>query len=361
MENISDMVHASRLALIRETMKKKKIDGFLVTDITNIRYLTGFSGSSGFLFITGKEHFFTTDFRYKDQSKQEVKGWDIVIERGDRIDIIQNLCKKTGTKNLGFESSVTYIFYRQLSQKGLQVTAADHFIERLRTIKNDAEINTIRKAVKRAEEAFLDVKPFIREGARERAIALRLEERLRKKGCRNVPFEIIVASGSHAALPHAWPTEKKLQKGDLVIIDWGGEADGYCSDMTRTLLIRGQNISKQKELYQIVLGANRKAISSVIPGIASKQIDIAARTFIKNAGYSEMFGHGTGHGVGLQVHELPRISWNKSAPVRENMVFTIEPGIYVPRLGGVRIEDMVVVRKKGGEVLTSLRKELEII
>jgi len=361
MGKISDFVYASRIALIRETMKKKKIDGFLVTDITNIHYLTGFSGSSAFLFITDKEHFFTTDFRYKDQSEQEVKGWDIVIEKGNRIRIIQNFCKKTGTKNLGFESSVTYIFYRQLSQKGLQVTAADHFIERLRTIKNEAEINTIRKAVKRAEEAFLDVKPFIREGARERAIALRLEERLRKKGCRNIPFEIIVAAGSHAALPHARPTEKKIQKGDLVIIDWGGEADGYCSDMTRTFLIRGQNISKQKELYQIVLGANRKAISSVIPGIASKQIDSTARTFIKNAGYGEMFGHGTGHGVGLQVHELPRISWNKSTPIRENMVFTVEPGIYVPGFGGVRIEDMVVVREKKAEVLTSLRKELEII
>jgi Xaa-Pro aminopeptidase len=351
----------SRLALIRETIKKKKIDGFLVTDITNIQYLTGFSGSSGFLFITEKEHFFSTDFRYRDQSEQEVKGWDIVIEKGNRIHIIQNLCKKTGTKNLGFESSVSYEFYTQLSQKGLQVTAADHFIERLRTIKNEAEIITIRKAVKRAEEAFLDVKPFIREGVRERAIALKLEERLRKKGCRNIPFEIIVASGSHAALPHARPTDKKLQKGDLVIIDWGGEAHGYCSDMTRTFIIRGQNISKQKELYQIVLAANRKAISSVTPGIESRRIDSAARMFIKEAGYGEMFGHGTGHGVGLQVHELPRISWNKSAPVRENMVFTIEPGIYLPGVGGVRIEDMVVVRKKRGEVLTSLRKELEIL
>jgi len=342
-------------------MKKKKIDGFLVTDITNIHYLSGFSGSSAFLFITGKEHFFTTDFRYRDQSEQEVEGWDIVIERGNRIQTIQNLCKKTGIKNLGFESSVSYEFYTQLSHKTFRITATDHLIERLRTIKNEVEIHAIKKAVKRAEEAFLEVKPFIREGAHERAIALRLGEQLRKKGCRNIPFEIIVASGSHSALPHARPTEKKLQKGDLVIIDWGGEADGYCSDMTRTFLIRGQNIGKQKEIYQIVSGANRKAISSVIPGIESRQVDSAARTFIKNAGYGEMFGHGTGHGVGLQVHELPRISWNKSVPVRENMIFTIEPGIYMPGLGGVRIEDMVVVREKKAEVLTSLRKELEIL
>jgi Xaa-Pro aminopeptidase len=361
MENLSDIAYAPRLISVREIMKKKKIDGFLVTDMTNIRYLTGFSGSSGFLFVTGKEQFFTTDFRYKEQSEQEVKGWNIRIERGSRIETIKNLFKKSGIRKLGFESSASYIFYRQLSDRGLQVIATDQFIERLRAIKSSAEIDLIKKAVIRAEEAFLDVKPFIREGTQERTIALRLSERLRKRGCRNVPFEIIVASGSHSALPHARPTDKKFQKGDLVIIDWGGEADGYYSDMTRTFLIRGQNISKQKELYQIVLSANRKAISSVSPGMKSKQVDSAARTLIRNAGYGEQFGHGTGHGVGLQVHESPRISWNKSVPVRENMVFTIEPGIYVPGLGGVRIEDMVVVRKKKGEVLTSLRKELEII
>jgi Xaa-Pro aminopeptidase len=351
----------SRLSLIWETLKKKKIDSFLVTDMTNIRYLTGFSGSSGFLFLSEKEHVFATDFRYKDQSQQEVKGWDIIIETGNRIQTIKSLCRKTGTKNLGFESSISYLFYRQICRQGFQTTATDHLIERLRAIKTSAEIDLMKKAVSRAEEAFLDVKPFIREGTRERAVALRLGNRLWKKGCRNIPFEIIVASGSLSALPHATPTDKKLQKGDLIIIDWGGEADGYYSDMTRTFLIRGQNLSRQKELYQIVLEAHRKATSAVVPGISAKQIDSAARTYISNTGYGGLFGHGTGHGVGLQVHELPRISWNKSVTVRENMVFTIEPGIYLPGFGGVRIEYMVVVRKKKGEVLTSLRRELEIL
>jgi Xaa-Pro aminopeptidase len=357
----SNIPYTARLALTRETMKKKKIEGFLVTDITNIRYLTGFSGSSGFLFITGKEQFFTTDFRYKDQAVQEVRDWDIVIEKGNRIRTVKNLCKKTGARNLGFESSVSYLFYRQLSRQGFRVTSTDNLIENLRTIKSSCEIDLIRKAVIRAEEAFLEVKPFIRGGARERAIALRLGERLQKKGCRDIPFEIIVASGPHSALPHAKPTDRKFQKGDLVIIDWGGEAEGYYSDMTRTFLIGGQDIGKQKELYQIVLEANRKAIASVTPGTGSKQIDSAARTFIRDAGYRNMFGHGTGHGVGLRVHESPRISWNVNTPVRENMVFTIEPGIYVPGMGGVRIEDLVVVREKRAEVLTSLKKELQIL
>jgi Xaa-Pro aminopeptidase len=361
MGTASYIAYAPRLVCVREIMKKKKIDGFLVTDITNIRYLSGFSGSSGFLFITGREQFFTTDFRYKEQSEQEVKGWDIVIEKGSRIETIKNLFKRTGIRKLGFESSASYTLFSQLSHRRLRVTATDDLIEGLRAIKSIAEVELMKKAVRRAEEAFLDVKPFIREGIRERAIALRLAERLHIKGCRNIPFEIIVASGSHSALPHAKPTDKKIEKGDLVIIDWGGEADGYYSDMTRTFLIRGRNISRQRKLYQIVLSANRKAISSVGPGIKSKQIDSAARTFIRKAGYGEQFGHGTGHGVGLQVHESPRISWNKSDPVRKNMVFTIEPGIYVPGLGGVRIEDMVVVRKKKSEVLTSLPKNLEII
>jgi Xaa-Pro aminopeptidase len=228
-------------------------------------------------------------------------------------------------------------------------------------MKSSAEIGLIKRAVNRAEEAFLDVKPFIREGTRERSIASRLAARLRKRGCRNIPFEIIVASGAQSALPHARPTDKKLQRGDLVIIDWGGEAEGYYSDMTRTFLIRGQNTGRQRELYHIVLAANRKAISSVNSHMKSKQVDSTARTIIRDSGYAQQFGHGTGHGVGLQIHESPRISWNKSVPLRENMVFTIEPGIYVPGLGGVRIEDMVVVRKKTAEILTSLKKDLEII
>mgnify|MGYP000468807250 CR=1 FL=1 len=352
---------ASRLAALRKILRRKNIPAFLVTDLINIRYLTGFTGSSGFLFITETANCFVTDFRYREQSEHEVTGWDILIEKGNRIDTIRNLCRKSGTKAIGFEDSASYSLYRQLSKCGLSLIPTEQFVERMRTIKTSAEIDLIQKAVTRAEAALRDVKPYIREGARERDIAARLSERLRRRGCQHIPFDIIVASGHQSALPHAKPTDKKLAKGDLVIIDWGGEAQGYCSDMTRTFLIRGPHTGRQKELYRIALEANRKAISSVAPGIRSVQIDRAARSFIRDSGYGEYFGHGTGHGVGLQVHELPRISWNKSMPIRENMVFTIEPGIYVPGLGGVRIEDMVVVRAAQPQVLTSLSKQLEII
>jgi Xaa-Pro aminopeptidase len=295
------------------------------------------------------------------QAGKEVMGWDIIIGKGDTVKTIKSLSKKTDIKKLGIESSMTYEFFRRLSNTGLSLKAFNGLIERLREIKDAIEINSIREAVRRAESAFLNVKPYIRQGVREKAIALRLEDRLKKKGCMLIPFDIIVASGPNSAMPHARPTEKKLNKGDLVIIDWGGEADGYFSDMTRTFLIKGNNIIKKKEIYQIVLKANRRAISKVLPGAKSNDIDSSAREVIKKAGYGEFFGHGTGHGVGIQVHELPRITWNKREIIKESMVFTIEPGIYVPGLGGVRIEDMIVVKSGGPEVLTALPKDIEII
>jgi len=343
-------------------MKKKRINALLITDIHNVRYLTGFTGSSGCAFITGKDHFFITDFRYREQSENEVMGWEILIEKGNMIALIQEISKKNGIKKLRFESSVSYHFFRKLSHKNLRLKAMEGLVEKLREIKDRQEIHYIKEAVMRAENAFMDVKKYIRPGISERSIALRLGEGLKKRGCSCIPFDIIVASGPHSAMPHARPTNRKLQKGDLVIVDWGGEAYGYFSDMTRTFLIKGgNNIQKKKEIYHIVLEANRKAVSSVSDGIRSKKLDSAARDYIKHTGYGEFFGHGTGHGVGLQVHEAPRISWNKSQPVKKNMVFTIEPGIYLPGLGGVRIEDMVVVSEKKADVLTSLPKKLELI
>src|SRR4030043_57087 len=353
--------YSSLLVKIRESLNRRGVDGFLITDINNVRYFTGFSGSSGPLLITGEKSFFVTDFRYKEQSEREVKGWDIVIGKGDIVKTIKNLSKKTGIKKLGIEASVTYKFFMRLSNIGLSLKAFNGFVERLREIKDAIEINSIKEAVRRAESAFLDVKPYIRQGVKERAIALRLEERLKKKGCRHIPFDIIIASGPNSAMPHARPTEKKLNEGDLVIIDWGGEADGYFSDLTRTFLIKGMNITKKKEIYQIVSKANRRAISNILPGARSNDIDSSAREVIKEAGYGEFFGHGTGHGVGIQIHEAPRISWNQKQAIKENMVFTIEPGVYVPGVGGVRIEDMVLVGEKGPQVLTSLNKSLEII
>ncbi len=348
-----------QLSAIRKSFKG--IDGLLVTDVNNIRYLTGFSGSSGFLLIARERNIFVTDFRYREQAETGINGWDVVIEKGERARTILKLSRMLGIKRLGFEVSVSYEFFRRLFKKGLVMKPFENVIEKLRAIKDDEEIGLIKMAVRRAEAAFLDVRPYIRKGVSENKLARMLEERLRKKGCSCIPFGIIVASGRNSSMPHAGASEKKLNGGDLVVIDWGGEAGGYFSDMTRTLLIKGVDMGKKKEIYQTVLEANKKAVSVISPGMESKKVDNSARYVIKKAGYGEFFGHGTGHGVGLQVHELPNIARNGKGTIKENMVFTIEPGIYVPGLGGVRIEDMVAVNKRRAVLFTKLPRELEII
>lgn len=365
---------SSRLARLRETIEKKRIQGFLVTNITNVRYLSGFKGSSGFILITKNKDIFVTDFRYKEQAERELAGWDILIEKGNRFGIIKKLAASPGVKTLGFESGVSYDFFKRLSLCGMSLKPLSNIVEGQRAIKDREEVHLIKEAIRRAESAFLDIKPYMREGRRERQIAFMLEERLKKRGCNRLPFDIIVASGVNSALPHARASDKKLSAGDLVVVDWGGEAGGYYSDITRSFLIKDPvpaikrktflgegNVAKKRKIYQLVLDANRSAVSSILSGIEGRVVDRAARNIIKNAGYEKFFGHGTGHGVGLEVHESPRISWAKSDIVKENMVFTIEPGIYIPGLGGVRIEDMVLVKSDGAEVLTKLPRRLEII
>ncbi|MFZ5996290.1 MAG: M24 family metallopeptidase [Nitrospirota bacterium] len=353
--------YASRLQHVQRLLTRKKIDALYVGAIKNVRYLTGFTGSSGFVLISRDRGVFVTDFRYQEQAGNEVKGYEIEIERGKRIKVLQALLKKLGAKRLGFETSLSYEFYALLKTLPLVLSPQSNLIENLRKVKDAEEVAAIREAVRRAEEAFLAVKPRIKAGVRERDIALRLEEQLKKTGCRSIPFDIIVASGNNASMPHARATEKKIAKGDFVIIDWGGEADGYFSDMTRTLLMSGEALSEKRAVYEVVNSAREKAVQSVKKGVTTRAVDAAARDTIKKAGYGDFFGHGTGHGIGLDVHEAPRVSWLRSERIADGTVFTIEPGIYIPHLGGVRIEDMVLMEKGKGVVLTTLGRELEII
>ena len=353
--------YSSRVNKVKEYLEKKGLDGFLITDIYNVRYLTGFSGSSAFLLLTTKKNIFITDFRYKEQTEKEIRGWDFFIQREGMVKVIKNLSRKIGINKLGFESSVSYDVFAELS-RDVNLKVIKNLVERLREIKDRHEIGSIRKAIRRAESAFLEVKPYIKRGTRERSFALRLEERLKKNGCGHLPFDVIVASGPNSVMPHARATERKFTDGDLIIIDWGGESDGYFSDMTRTLLIdKGNNIPKKKEIYQIVLEANKRAAALVAPGMESQEIDGSARNFIRKSGYGDFFEHGTGHGVGLQVHESPRITRKGKEILKENMVFAIEPGIYLPGIGGVRIEDMVRATPNGSETMTVLSKKLYII
>ena len=350
------------LPAIAGSFDSRGIDGMLISHIRNVRYLTGFTGSSACLLLTRKERVFFTDPRYDEQSKREVRGFDIVIERQERPKEILERVRLIGIKTLGFESTVSYAFYRSLLRKGIRVKGVTNLIEEMRRIKSGIELKMISRAVQRAEKAFLEIKPHIRPGVSERYLALLLEAALKKQGCEVIPFDIIVASGKNSALPHAHPSDNRIRPGDFVMFDWAGESEGYFSDMTRTFLMKGgRDLSTKMEIYASVLDANMAATRSVHQNAAARMVDKTARDVIKKAGYGDYFGHGTGHGVGLDVHELPRISRFARETIKAGMVFTIEPGIYLPGLGGVRIEDMVLAEKEGCRVMTSLPKKLEIL
>lgn len=352
---------AARLGRLQKTLKAKGLDALYVGMMKNVRYLTGFTGSSGFVLVLRDRCVFATDFRYTEQAAGEVSDLEIETEKGPRIEVVKRFVKKLRIRKLGFETSLSYEFYSLLQRLPVDLAPQKHLVENLRLVKSAEELCAITEAVQRAERAFLAIKGRIKVGAREREIALRLEEQLKREGCRSIPFDIIVASGRNAALPHAKPTEKKVEKGELLIIDWGGEARGYYSDLTRTLLIAGPEQGKKKHIYAVVNEARQKAIAAVRRGAGTRDIDAAARQTIAKAGYADFFGHGTGHGVGLDVHEAPRLSWMRNEPVKDGMVFTVEPGIYIPGLGGVRIEDMVAVEGGEGKLLTTLDRDLEII
>lgn len=346
-------------AILRRKFSRLGVDGILITDLANLRYLTGFTGSSGFSIITKRHAIFVTDFRYQEQARYEVRGFKIRTVFNERAKEIKRLIDQYNIKRLGFEeNNVSYGFYKRLVKERIRRKPLKDLIESLRVTKSNEELSYIRTAIKKAERAFRRLMPYIKEGATERALAMKLEGFLKDEGCRRLPFEVIVASGPISALPHARPTNRRLRGGDLVIIDWGGECNGYYSDMTRTVLLKGKDTRRQRELYSYVLNAQEDAIQKVRAGIKASIIDNTARNYIKGKGYGDYFGHGTGHGVGLQVHEKPVISWRSRDLIDTGMVFTIEPGIYIPEFGGIRIEDMVVVRGKGAEVLTSLPKGL---
>ncbi len=349
-----------RIESIREMVSERRLKAFLISNIINIRYLTGFRGSSALLLVTQNDAFFFTDFRYREQAAREVRGCEIIVPAGALLHRVKKTLRSLRKSSLAFEFTAPYSLYHDL-KRSFALRPVKEMVESLRLKKEKDEVRLIKKAVKRAEEAFVEIRPQIKEGVTERVIALRLEESLRRGGCQRIPFDIIVASGENAALPHAVASDRRLKAGDLVVIDWGGEAGGYFSDMTRTLLIKGSDIEGKINVYNTVLKANRSAIRTAVAGVSAREVDGAARDLIKGAGFGDFFGHGTGHGVGLDIHESPRISLISKDILEPGMVFTIEPGIYMPGVGGVRIEDMVYIGEKGSRVLTRLPKRLEII
>jgi Xaa-Pro aminopeptidase len=348
-----------RIARLRKIMSENGLASLLVTRREDVRYLCGFTGSSGSLLVTSGRSCLITDFRYKVQASNETTGITILIQKKDHFTAVRDAGERLGVDTLWFdESALTVEGLRHYKKKGIKLRGHADLVRTLRQQKDKQELANIRIAVRRAEEAFRELKADIKPGATEQGLGLKLEYLMRDKGARKAAFDTIVASGAHGAMPHATVTNRRIKKGDLITFDFGAEANGYYSDMTRTYCV-GRPSSRQREIHELVLQAQSAAIRSITIGIPCKSVDDAARKVIKRAGHGSHFGHGTGHGIGLMVHEGPSVSPLSKDTVEKNMVFTVEPGVYIPGWGGVRIEDMVQITEKGARVLTSLPRELE--
>lgn len=338
-------------------LEQYELDAMLFTDMVNIRYLTGFSGSDGALVVSADGQTFLCDSRYTTQAAQQVEC-EVVEYKKKSAEIVE-LLKQNNLKKVGFESTIiTFSEYQELSRlagTGLDWVAVQE-TSTLRLLKDADEIALIEQAANLSAEAFEEVVPLLVPGAREADISLALELAIRNRGGEDKSFDFIVASGWRGSMPHGVASDKRLERSELVTVDYGGRFQGYHSDETVTCAL-GQPTDKMRKVFDVVLEAHDRAIEAIRPGVPLQEIDAVARDVITAKGYGDYFGHGLGHGVGLEVHEAPRISPLSKGLTEAGMVFTVEPGIYLPDAGGVRIEDIVVVTADGCRILTRLPKE----
>ncbi len=340
------------------------VDLLLVTNLINVRYLTGFTGSNGAALIGTGVRTFATDFRYVEQAADQVDpGFERVIGSNELIsELIEAL--PDGDLKVGYEEAHTsvadYGKLRELMPERVELVGVSGLVEDLRRVKDDGEIETIAAAAKLADEALEALLAGGIVGRTERELALELEHDMRLRGASGPSFDTIVASGAHGALPHAVPRDVKIQEGQLVTFDWGAVVDGYCSDCTRTVAT-GEIGPAEREAYELVLGAQMIGVAEICAGGDGKAIDRAVRDVIDGAGHKEHYGHGLGHGVGLEVHEAPNLSPRSTYTLRAGDVVTVEPGVYIPGQFGIRIEDLIVVQETGIRILTSIPKALRIV
>lgn len=379
-----------RIEAVAEALRERSVDALVVTAPANVRYLTGYTGSSGLVAVAGGRQsgaaesggdgaragagagdLFVTDFRYETQAEEEVGAFapacERLIAKGDLLEAVaEALCERAqaagGRASIGFdERDLSVAEHEKLSEllgEHVELVRCAGIVERLRETKDAEEQTRIAAAAKLADEALSTVLRRGLAGRTEREVALELETLMRTLGADGASFPSIVAAGPHGALPHAQPREVVIERGTLVTIDWGAVLDGYCSDCTRTFAV-GEPSALAREVYTLVLEAQLAAVAALAPGPSGKDVDAVAREVIEAGGRGERFGHGLGHGVGLEVHEAPRLSKKGSEePLREGHVVTIEPGVYLPGELGVRIEDLLVVTADGSRNLSSLSKEL---
>ncbi|WP_102345628.1 M24 family metallopeptidase [Bacillus sp. Marseille-P3661] len=347
---------------IREKLKDLDIDGMLITNGQNRRYVTGFTGTAGVVLISLNAAKFITDFRYVEQANKQVKNFDIIQHKRPIHEEVVDLAQQLGIKRLGFEKEHitfgTYEMYTNIIKS--ELVPISGVVENIRLIKTTDELTILKEAAAIADAAFEHITKFIKPGLTELEVSNELEFFMRKKGATASSFDIIVASGYRSALPHGVASDKVIENGELVTLDFGALYKGYCSDLTRTVAV-GEPSDELINIYDIVLQAQLRGMTGIKPGMTGKEADALTRDYISEKGYGEYFGHSTGHGIGLDIHEGPTLSIKSDIKLEPGMVVTVEPGIYIESLGGVRIEDDIVITTKGNESLTHSTKELLIL
>jgi Xaa-Pro aminopeptidase len=350
----------NRLQKLREILKDLDVDGILITNPENRRYLSGFTGTAGALLISSSTATIITDFRYWEQVGQEVHYFDLYKQGPNLWQSIVTLMQELKWERIGFESgTLTYQDYQtlcSLSSEDVQFRPLNNLVEKQRWIKDESERAFIATAAQITDQAWAKTLTIIKSGVKEREIALEFDYQLRLHGAEGNAFTTIVISGKRSALPHGAASEKAVVQGDLVLIDGGALFNGYHADMTRTVVL-GTATAEQKRLYQIVLKAQELALEYLKSGLLGNEVDKVARDFLIQQGYGEYFGHGLGHSVGLNIHESPRLSMTEQNPIPIGAAVTVEPGVYLPDWGGIRIEDLVVVESNGVRNLTSSPKQ----
>ncbi|HXE53722.1 MAG TPA: aminopeptidase P family protein [Tepidisphaeraceae bacterium] len=353
---------------VRDALKELKLDGILLTHAPDLAYLTNFTGDDSIGLITDKEFYLVTDFRYQEQAELEAGWMKISIREGKMAETLAKVLLDSKVQRVGFEANFTTFgqidaIDRAVKEAGdgkdIALVPLQDVMTNIRKVKDDNEIDLIRKSVGVAEEAFEAIRSEIKAGQTENYLAGLLVFELRSRGASNSSFPVIVAAGANSSLPHYRPSESLVQRDQPLLIDWGALYKGYCSDLTRTMLV-GRVSSKIKQIYKVVLEAQEAAIKFLRPGVTTLQADRVARDVIERAGFAKEFGHGLGHGIGREIHELPTMrKTGGEEELRPGMVVTVEPGIYLPGEGGVRIEDDVLITHSGCEVLSSLDRSFE--
>lgn len=351
----------NRISKLRQSLEKLQVDALLVTNPVNRTYLTGFTGTAGQVLITESRAVLFTDFRYVTQANEQAAGFEVVEhDSANPLAAVREALRTAGLGRLGFEQeNVSFGAYQRFaSELGGDITLVPTAgaVERLRRIKDAGEIAIIREAVALSDTAFSHILTFIKPGMKETEVSLELETFMRRKGATSTSFSTIVASGERSALPHGVASDRVIGTNEFLKMDFGALYKGYCSDMTRTVFI-GEPTAKHRQIWDIVLEAQLACLSGLKPGMTGKEGDALARDIIAKYGYADNFGHGTGHSVGMEIHESPNLNKRESSVLEPGMVVTVEPGIYLPGFGGVRIEDMVVITETGCDILTKSSKQ----